>query len=141
MPLDAVRREGVPREGVRGEPDVAALANRDSNQLSVLAWHYPDDDLPGPDADVQLDVKGFPMEIAKVQLQHFRIDDQHSNAYAAWKRMGTPATPTAERYAQREEAGPLAAMNEPVSLDMHEGRLQIGFQLPRQAVSLLILSW
>jgi xylan 1,4-beta-xylosidase len=35
-------------------PDVSALASLDKNKLAVLVWHYHDDDVPGPDAAVDL---------------------------------------------------------------------------------------
>ena len=38
--------------------DVDALAVRSDRQISVLAWNYHDDDLPGPEAKVQLEVTG-----------------------------------------------------------------------------------
>ncbi len=40
-------------------------------------------------------------------LQHYRIDDTHSNSYTAWKTMGISQTPTAEQYAQLKSAGQL----------------------------------
>src|SRR5262249_51472562 len=43
-------------KGVRGAPDVSALVALDGDTLTVLAWHYHDDDVPGPDAEVALDI-------------------------------------------------------------------------------------
>src|SRR5262245_28921668 len=42
VPLDSMLKNGV-----RGEPDVAALASLDHDKLCVLVWHYHDDDLAG----------------------------------------------------------------------------------------------
>ena len=55
--------EAVMKDGVRGPtPDVSALAAVDAGakRLSVLVWHYHDDDVPGPDAAVELAVTGLP---------------------------------------------------------------------------------
>ena len=41
--LDA---ETILKSGVRGQPDVSALATLDKNRLAVLVWHYADDDVP-----------------------------------------------------------------------------------------------
>jgi xylan 1,4-beta-xylosidase len=38
-----------------------ALASLDGKELSVMLWHYHDDDLPGPDADVELSLAGLPL--------------------------------------------------------------------------------
>ena len=31
-------------------------------------------------------------------LMHYRIDNEHSNAYTAWKLMGSPQPPTPAQY-------------------------------------------
>ena len=43
----------------------------------------------------------------KVLLQHYRIDNDHSNAYTVWKNMGSPQKPTPEQYAELKAAGQL----------------------------------
>src|SRR5436190_799817 len=55
----AVTLDDMMRQGVRGQPDVGALASLDHNSLSVLVWHYHDDDVPGPDAAVELVLTNF----------------------------------------------------------------------------------
>ena len=82
------------KAGVRQKPDVAALASRDARRVTVLAWHYHDDDVAGPDAAVTLSLEGLGLKQGKAKLQHFRIDATHSNAYTAWQRLGSPAAPT-----------------------------------------------
>ena len=74
-------------------------------------------------------------------MQHYRIDENHSNAFAAWKRMGSPQSPTAEQYAQLEKAGHLAALEEAKTERIANGEAVLKFKLPRQAVSLLQVSW
>ena len=134
VPLDAMLKSGV-----REKPDVAALASLDRNHLSILAWHYHDDDVPGPAADVTLTIEGLPKEVGEVRLEHFRIDEEHSNAFAAWKRLGSPQSPTAEQYAQLLKSGKLSALAEPANVQLQDGEAHLQFSLPRQAVSLLIL--
>ena len=131
--------EEILRQGVRGKPDVAALASLDTNELCVLIWHYHDDDVAGPDAAVALTLEGFGFD--KATLQHFRIDQEHSNAFAAWTKMGSPQPPTVEQYAQLEKTGRLAALESPKSVQAGNGRMSIAFALPRQAVSLLVFNW
>ena len=74
----AVLLDEMLKDGVRARPDVAALASFDGKKLCILAWHYHDDDLPGPAAAVELALNGFPARSAR--MQHFRIDTEHSNA-------------------------------------------------------------
>ena len=73
--------------------------------MVVLTWNYHDVDVPAPDAPVQLRVAGLPKGLSGVQVQHYRIDGTHSNAYTAWKEIGSPQQPTAAQYARLEAAG------------------------------------
>ena len=42
--------EAIRQDGVRGKPDVSALASLQNGRLCVLIWHFHDDDVPGPSA-------------------------------------------------------------------------------------------
>jgi xylan 1,4-beta-xylosidase len=129
------------KEGVRERPDVAALASRDNRRVTVLTWHYHDDDVMGPPAEVALAVDGLGVKQGKAKLQHFRIDAEHSNAYTVWQQMESPPKPSAAQYAQLEKASELKALAGPSSVDVKNGTATITFALPRQAVSLLVLEW
>ena len=127
--------------GVRQAPDIDALATKADREAAVMVWNYHDDDVPGPDAEVQITVTGIPAGVKKVLLEHYRIDETHSNAYTAWKNMGSPLSPTAEQYAQLKAAGQLGLLTSPAWLDVDHGTVIIETSLPRQAVSLLRLKW
>jgi xylan 1,4-beta-xylosidase len=129
------------RRGVRGRPDVAALASRDANGLYVMVWHYHDDDVPGPDASVTLRLQGLPASTKTAQLTHYRIDEKHSNAFALWKEIGAPQSPTDEQYAELESQGKLQTLSSPRSIAVDNGETTVSFSLPRAGVSLLITSF
>jgi xylan 1,4-beta-xylosidase len=135
----AVSLDAMMQNGVRGKPDVSAFASRDGDKLYVMLWHYHDDDLPGPTADVELTLANLPVESRSARIEHFTIDADHSNAYSAWQRMGSPQKPTAAQYAELEKAGQLAIGSaiEPVSVET--GSATVRLSLPRQAVSLLVI--
>jgi len=137
----AVDLDTILKQGVRERPDVAALASRDRRRATILAWHYHDDDVPGPDAEVSMTVEGLEPGQGKAKLTHFRIDHEHSNAYTAWLRMGSPQSPTPEQYRQLEKASELATFASPSPVGISGGRATIVFTLPRQAVSLVVLEW
>jgi hypothetical protein len=40
--------EAVCRHGMRGDPDVHALASRNEKRVTIISWNYHDDDKPGP---------------------------------------------------------------------------------------------
>ena len=127
--------------GVRQAPDVDALATTGEHQAAVMLWNYHDDDLPAAGAPVKVTVAGVPAGVKRVLLQHYRIDETHSNSYTAWKAMGSPQSPTSEQYARLKEAGQLELLGSPEWLDVRDGKLLIEMELPRQATSLLRLSW
>jgi xylan 1,4-beta-xylosidase len=137
----AVALDKILKDGVRDQPDVSALASLDRNRLFVLAWHYHDDDVAGPPADVELAISGLPERSGEVRLKHYRIDRDHGNAFTAWQNMGSPQRPTPEQYAQLEKAGKLALLREPETLRVEDARVALRLNLPRQAVSLLVLEW
>jgi xylan 1,4-beta-xylosidase len=137
----AVPLEELLREGVRNRPDVSALASLGEKELCVLAWHYHDDDVTGPDGSVELVFDHLPLAAGDISLRHFRIDRLHSNAYTAWQEMGSPQQPTPDQYAQLERAGQLTEMNPPPPVQVTNGKSNLRFDLPRQAVSLLQLTW
>jgi xylan 1,4-beta-xylosidase len=124
-------------QGVRSAPDVSALAAFDGNVLSILAWHYHDDDVPGPDADVSLSINGLPVGAGPVLMHHYRVDRNHSNAYEVWKKMGEPQHPTPDQYAELERASHLSLLNPPEWVKVDGGVLKLRMTLPRQAVSLM----
>ena len=129
------------KDGVRGTPDVSALASRGSGRITILVWHYHDDDVPGPDADVRLDISGLPGNIRQAHLTHYRIDAEHSNVFNAWRSMGMPQQPTAAEYAKLEAASDLETLTSPKEVRVQDGVTKIAFTLPRQAVTLLVLEW
>lgn len=136
VPLSAMLASGV-----REQPDVSALACMDAKKLSIMAWHYHDDDVPGPAASIEFALHGLPPAARNVTLRHYRIDGDHSNAFEAWKRMGAPQQPTPDQYARLEKAGQLALLELPHTVSFVNRAADIKFALPRQAVSLLEFSW
>jgi len=130
--------EEIRKEGVRGKPDISAIASLRNGKLCVLVWHYHDDDIPGPPAEVELSVSNVPDSDRPVLLQHFRVDQYHSNAFEEWKRMGAPPQPTPEQYAGLERSSHLSLLTSPEWVRPESGKLTARFALPRQAVSLLV---
>jgi xylan 1,4-beta-xylosidase len=138
----AVDLDAIMKEGVRGKADVGALASRDAKKVTVMAWHYHDDDVAGPDATVTLTVDGLALKNGKAKLTHYRIDKTHSNAYTVWQQQGSPAKPSAAQYKALEAASELTALKgAPASIDVKDGTATLPIALPRQAVSLVVLEW
>jgi len=136
-----VALDAIMAEGVRSDPDVGVLASRAPNRIAVMVWHYHDDDLPGPDAAVELSVAGLPAGLERAELSHYRIDERHSNPYGAWLRMGSPIAPNEDQYAKLLAASELARLDAPAEVGVTDGTAKLSFELPRQGVSLVVVSY
>jgi len=137
----AVTTSQILEAGVRAEPEVNAMATRAASRAVVLVWNYHDDDVEAPPSSVQIHVAGLPADAGTVLVRHYRIDDRHSNSFAVWKKMGAPQMPSPEQYSELEAAGQLALLQSPGWLRTAHGAVNINFELPREAVSLLELDW
>jgi xylan 1,4-beta-xylosidase len=129
------------REGVVDAPDINAMATRRPQELDVLVWNYHDDDVATDPAAIRLRIEDLPEQ--KMRVEQFRMDPDHSNAYAVWRKMGSPEQPTTTQQAQLEKGGMLEAM-EPPELQMNDSMPHTGtleFTLPRQGVALFRLHW
>ena len=135
VPLDEILTSGV-----RARADVSALAAIDGKRLFALLWHYHDDEVPGPEAQVSLSVTGL-AGVPAVRMVEYRVDRERSNAYTAWRAMGSPPAPTAAQFASLHEAAALASMGSPRSVRLDDGRATVPLVLPRQSVSLVVFSW
>lgn len=135
--LDA---DTIRAKGVRGNPDVSALASLDKNRLCVMVWHYHDDDVSGPAAKISLNFNGLPAT-ANVKVTEYRIDQEHSNSYAVWQKMEAPQSPSPDQYAELQKAGQLSQIEIPRAIIVNGGAASLPITLPRQAVSLLVLEW
>ncbi len=126
-------------EGVRGAPDIYALAARRDGNVTVLLWNYHDDDLPAAPAHVVLSLEG--LSSGRPTVSHYRVDGERSNSYETWKKMGSPEEPTRAQYAELEKAAMLKTIAAPARHGVNQGRLEFSFPLPRQAVSLIKIDY
>ncbi|MEJ2544652.1 MAG: hypothetical protein P8Y99_11345 [Calditrichaceae bacterium] len=128
----------VIESGVRKQPDINALATKDENSIMIMIWNYHDYDQPDSAAEILLTIRG--LENKRLLLHHYRVDQNYSNSYEVWKKMGSPQQPTPQQYAKLESAGQLQLFTSPKWITAEEGEIQLEFVLPRQGVSLLKLS-
>lgn len=137
----ALRSDDVLRDGVRGQPDIGVLATRKEHEAEILVWNYHDEDLPAAATAIDLIVSGLPAKASRSQIEHFRIDSSHSNAFAAWKEMGSPQKPTEPQYELLQRAGQLQLLTSPAWVPLERGAAHLQFALPRQGLSLIRITW
>lgn len=116
--------------------EVDALAALSGNRVTVLVWHQADEWWAEGSAEVSLKIDNLPFSGAAM-VRHYRIDSEHSNAYEAWVRMGSPAVPSAAQVAYLKGRQGLEqlepAATQPVSV---QRRLVMEFAMPLFGVSL-----
>jgi xylan 1,4-beta-xylosidase len=137
----AVPLDTLVNTGARQQPDIDAFATHSDKDAAVLLWNYHDVNQPAPAAPITVTLSGIPANVNRVLLEHYRIDDTHSNAYTAWQKMGSPQHPAAQQYAELQDAGQLQLLTSPAWLEVNNGKVTISTELPRFGISLLHLTW
>ncbi len=133
-PLKTVRDSSI-----RNGTDIGALASKDKNTAAVMVWNYHDDDLHEAASPISINLNN--LSAKTVQVSRFLIDQNHSNSYNLWKKMGSPQQPTTAQIAELEKAGMLQTAGNPQEMVVVNGQLKININLERQAVELLKLDW
>lgn len=141
IPMNVVLKAGI----VGNSTDVGAMStfNSTSATLYVFVWHYHDNDLEFPDANVTLVVRGVPAIFSAgpggISLRHYRIDNDHSNSYAQWQAMGSPQNLSAQQYQDLAQKGKLQSISEQQGPNIASDRSwTLNFTMPIKATSLLV---
>jgi xylan 1,4-beta-xylosidase len=127
-------RDVLAEHAAQSEVDV--LAALSGERVTVLVWHQADEWWLAGEGEVSVRIANLPFGGDAV-LNHYRIDDDHSNSYAEWVRQGSPQDPSTAQIAHIKSRQGLEMLNPPQVLSTHDGGLDITFKLPLQAVSLL----
>jgi len=122
-------------KSVRDQPDIGVFASRDGEKIIVLLWHYHDDDIPGPDAEITLTLGQLNGKMAKVCRQQ-RVDSEHGNPFKTWLAMGSPKAPSSEQIKQLQIAAAATEGDAP-QLNTVNDSIRMSVRLPRQSVVLL----
>jgi len=126
-------------KGIRNNNDVNAIAGKSNNSIAAMVWNYNDADIKSEDAIIKLHINGLPKK--KITIQHYRVDSAYSNSFEKWKAMGKPQQLTDKQFKELEKAGQLQEINMPVNKITDKGTVELNFNLPRQGVSLIKLTW
>jgi len=121
--------------------DLVSFAARDGQrQAAVAVARFCKDDIDGegPARPVKLEFTAPWPDGTQVELRHWRIDGQHSNAYAIYCQLGQPNPPSAEQSQQIKQRMGLEQL-EPARPIVIRGKLDLQFELPCNAVSLVEL--
>jgi xylan 1,4-beta-xylosidase len=136
----AAAPESVLQPGSRNVEGVDGIATRRSRELDVMVWHYREEDVAGAARTIRVEIGGLPVETRKLRVEQFRVDNENSNSYEAWKKMGSPGNPRADQYSELELAGRLKSIAPP-KLETRQGKCIMTLHLPQQSVALVRIGW
>jgi xylan 1,4-beta-xylosidase len=110
-------------------PQEALITERSDGALVIALWNYAEPGEVVAARHVLLKIQGKHGRAKSFTVQY--VDPQHGSALAAWKAMGSPATPSK---AQIEELRAASQMEPPKKLPVNEP-----IELPAQRLSLVII--
>jgi xylan 1,4-beta-xylosidase len=125
-------------DGVRSAPEVGVLATRaqEDGRIDILLWHYRDEDVPGPAAEVNLSLGGLARGL-ELQARAWRVDRASGDAFTEWKTMGAPASPTPQQIDRLVTASHMVPRPIPLSPQTDDGSVVLETLLPLQGVELI----
>jgi xylan 1,4-beta-xylosidase len=80
--------------------EVDGIASIDDDRVTLLLWHHADRWRATGSTRVRVNVAGLPWTTGRAAISEWRIDDDHSNAYTEWQRLGRPEDPTTSQLEQ-----------------------------------------
>ena len=131
--------DAIVKDGVGAKTDIDAIATRSGHEVDVLLWNYSDVDLPASPASIRMNIDGLPN--TSMHIEQLRMDDTHSNAYTAWKKMGSPPQPTPQQKSELIQSSGLEPIGTAATATPTGGTLALPISLPRQGVSLVRIFW
>jgi Glycosyl hydrolases family 39. len=122
------------------EPEVSGLASLDDQgNLQILIYSHHDDWDNNQEFTVSLEVRNLPFA-GRVKCGHYRVDGEHSNAYAEWVRQNKPQYPNERQYAAIKERDGLEQFEPVRQMSPTNHDLKLEFVMPSHAVSLIEIS-
>jgi xylan 1,4-beta-xylosidase len=128
-------------KGIRNEPDIDGLAVATRESVQILLWNYHDDMVEATPALVELTIKSPRNGSTRAHITHYRIDDNHSNAYTRWLELNSPQKPSPDTLVRLQAVGELELLEPARFRNVRKGNVKLNFSLPRYGVSLIDIRW
>jgi len=137
----AAARETVLHPGEAKIEGVDGLAARGRRDVEVMVWNYREEDTTEPARKVSIEIAGLPASLKRAKLEEFAVDEERSNSFTAWKKMGKPQSPTADERAVLETASRLEKVAARAWVEVHRGKCELDVELPHEGLAFFRLSW
>lgn len=115
---------------------VATLSG--DKQVQLMVWYQVRDQYARGEKRVRIRLDCLPWK-GSVWIQHYRIDETHSNAHTIWKALGSPDYPTPEELAMIKKREGLEKYQPDKMTIVEKGHLSISVEMPMHSVSLLLI--
>jgi len=119
-----------------GKSNINGMATRKGDTIQIMVYNF-NQDVSGRESEkAELTVK-MPSS-RSYKLIHYRIDENHSNAYSVWKSLGKPIIPNDDQMNQIVSRQGLE-LSEPLrTIIPEDNKIAIPLILPHHSVSLLL---
>jgi len=125
------------RFGSNESPDISGIATRsDDGKIQIVIYSHHDDWDIHEQCPVTVSIRGFE-SVHKAEVNHYRIDHEHSNAHSVWESMECPDYPTAEQYNTLKERDGLELFSQEKGISIIDGVFKLSLKMPTHSVSLL----
>ncbi|MFO8009021.1 MAG: hypothetical protein R6V05_14950 [Candidatus Brocadiia bacterium] len=122
-----------------GPTDLGALATvGEGGQVAVLLYHSSDSIIASGAERVRLALEGLP--VGDAVLAHYRLDEGHGDPYSRWEESGARYDLSDEQFGALQECQETPLLEPVRQVDPTDGRLELEFELPLPAVSLVLLT-
>lgn len=122
------------------QTDVSGFAVQGKNGETqiVIYSHHADRDL-NETQEIQVQIKGYG-NTHGLKVVHYRIDAEHSNAFAEWVRQGSPMYPEKDQYEAIKARDGLETYIPDTIVDSVDDCVNLQFNMPTHAVTYLVVS-
>lgn len=127
--------------GTKEGPEISGIATMSGNKsIDVLVYcHHDDWDVKG-EYEVEIEIANLPFNKDNMVLTHYRIDENHSNAYSEWFRQGKSDYPNEAQMRAIKSREGLEQYEPNSQVILLDGKLKKTINLPVHGISFLVIS-
>ena len=114
-----------------------AVQGRNGETQVVIYSHNNDRDINEKN-EISLEISGYG-DSKGINVKHYRIDSEHSNAHAEWVRQVSPLYPQGEQYQAIKSRDSLEEYTPATTLDSVQNIIHLSFEMPTHGVSLITI--
>ena len=119
--------------------EVSGFAVKGLNgETQIVLFSHNNDRDKKEEITVKLSVTGL-YNNDEVTVSHYRIDEEHSNAYGEWIRQGSPMYPDENQYKAIKDRDGLEKLTDDYKTMVMDGQITVSFTMTAHSVSYLVI--